>query len=40
MFSVAVINLKKLLKNILKIIIVAILVAMIFKFSNFKALRF
>ena len=39
MFNVAVINLKKLLKNVLKIIIVAILVAMIFKFSNFKGLR-
>ena len=36
MFNVAVINLKKLLKNLLTIIIVAILVAMIFKFGNFK----
>lgn len=39
MFNVAVINLKKLLKNILKIIIVAIFVAMIFKFGRFKGLN-
>lgn len=40
MFNVAVINLKKLLKNILKIVIVAVIVTMIFKLVKFDGICF
>ncbi|MBR3697411.1 MAG: stage II sporulation protein P [Clostridia bacterium] len=40
MFKVAVINFKKIVKNIFKIIIVALIVAMIIKFSSFRKIGF